>query len=133
MKHFIALAVVGFAGCATFSQMESGLDRLVGQPIQAAFDTIGYPSGKQRYGSDTVYYWSSSHQGGMVVPTVQSTSGYVGSTPVYGTTTGSQYVPINAQCEIKIITNSSDMISKWEYNGNHAGCDAYTRRLKPKN
>ena len=45
------------SGCASFGQMEDGLNSLMGRNEQDAFSVLGYPSGKQQFGGDTVYIW----------------------------------------------------------------------------
>lgn len=42
----IAMAVL--SGCATFGQMEEGLNALMGKDARVAFIVLGYPSSKQK-------------------------------------------------------------------------------------
>lgn len=87
----ILLSCLWFSGCATFGQMQRGLNALRGQDVQTAFDILGYPSGKQEFGSDTVYSWQVDSSGAILLPQTSTISGSVGMTPVYGSTT---YKPI---------------------------------------
>lgn len=125
----VLLLCLGLVGCATFGQMQRGLNALQGRNVQTAFDVLGYPSGKQEFGSDTVYYWQVNSSGTILLPQTSTTSGYVGMTPVYGSTTYNQVVPVNYNCLIKLITDEKGIIKTWEYNGNYGGCASYIKRL----
>lgn len=116
-------------GCVSFSQMERGLESLVGENSQEAFNVLGYPSAKQEFGNDIVYVWSSSQSGTIFVPQTSTTHGTVGTTPVYGSTTYNQAVPVNYNCLIKLIADQDNTLRKWEYEGNIGGCAKYIRRL----
>jgi len=126
-KLFVLLLCLGLSGCVT--QMQNGLNALQGKPAQTAFDVLGYPSSKQVFGNDTVYYWQVDRTGGVLMPQTSTTSGFVGTAPVYGTTTYNQVVPVHANCEIKVITDSKGTIINWEYGGNLMGCAEYVDRL----
>lgn len=118
------------AGCATFGQLEAGLGALVGRNEREAFAALGYPSGKQQFGSDVVYVWGRSQNTAMFIPQTSTTTGYVGTTPVYGTTTTSQMIPLNYNCTIKVIAGAEDgIIKSWDYEGNLGGCAPYIQRL----
>jgi hypothetical protein len=122
------LALVA-AGCATFGQLETGLAALVGRNEREAFNALGYPNGKQEFGGDVVYVWGRSTSGTVFIPQTARTTGYVGTTPVYGTTTTNQAIPVNYNCTIKIITGTDGVIRSWEYDGNLGGCRGYIERL----
>lgn len=124
-----SLAVVFLAGCATFGQMEDGLRSLMGKPDSEAFSVLGYPSAKQEFGNDTVYSWYVSQSGSLFIPQTSITTGYVGRSPVYGTTTYTQAVPFNYNCQIKIVADKSGIMRSWEYTGNIGGCTQYINRL----
>jgi len=133
MKKLKVITLLIFAaalgGCATFGQMESGLNALMGKNEREAFNVLGYPSGKQQFGNDTVYIWSVSSSGVLFLPQTSTTYGTVGTTPVYGTTTYNQVVPVNYNCLIKLVSNSEGTLIHWEYNGNIGGCESYINRL----
>jgi hypothetical protein len=130
LKSLIAAGVpFMLSGCATWGQMDDGLQALGGKPIDEAFKVLGYPQGKQQFGSDTVYYWGSSSSGVMYVPQSTTTSGYVGNTPVYASTSYNQAVPINYNCNIQIAADSLGTIKRWQYNGNLGGCRGYIEGL----
>jgi hypothetical protein len=35
-----------------------GADAMIGEPIETAFNVIGYPDKKEQFGADTVYFWN---------------------------------------------------------------------------
>jgi hypothetical protein len=123
-----AMLLTAVAGCTTFSQLEDGLNALVGRSESEAFNAFGYPNGQQVFGADTVYVWGRSRNTTMFLPQTKTTTGYVGTTPVYGTTTSTQAIPMNFNCTIKVIVNSG-IIKTWEYDGNMGGCESYIKRL----
>ena len=130
IKTVIAFVLIAcLSGCATFGQMEKGLNALQGENIQTAFNVLGYPTGKQVFGNDTVYFWQVNQSSSLILPQSSTTYGTIGTVPVYGTTTSSQVVPIHYNCLIKIVTDQYDIIRRWEYSGNIAGCEAYINRL----
>jgi hypothetical protein len=125
---FIATLGIIFSGCVG-SMIENGLNALQNKDVRTAFNVLGYPSGKQDFGSETVYFWSFSESGTQFVPQTSTTSGSIGTVPVYGTTTYNQAVPYNYNCQIRLITDKSDRIIMWDYKGNLAGCSHYATRL----
>ena len=113
-----------------FSGMEKGLAELKGKPIDTAINVLGYPDRQQAIGADKVYIWSRSFQGSYSVPQVASTTGYIGNTPVYGTTTYNTTQTANYSCIIKLGADSKGIIKRWEYSGNRRGCGGYSQSLK---
>jgi Cys-rich repeat protein len=128
-KLWKLLIAILLAGCATFGQMEDGLRSLMGKSDREAFSVLGYPSAKQEFGNDTVYSWYVSQSGSLFVPQTSTTTGYVGRTPVYGTTTYTQAIPVNYNCQIKLVADKGGILRSWEYNGNIGGCAQYINRL----
>lgn len=58
MRSFVVIVVASlFASCAS-QLIDDGLTALKGEPIQAAFDALGYPDKKEQFGGQTVYYWT---------------------------------------------------------------------------
>jgi hypothetical protein len=130
MHKLVLFFLIGaLSGCVSFRQMDRGLNALNGQPINTAFSVIGYPAGKQTFGSDVVYYWGRSSTEVMFMPQTVNTYGSVGSTPYYGSTMHNQAIPVNYTCDLKIITDENGIIKTWEYDGNIGGCERYIRQL----
>lgn len=133
MRKLVAVgAVLVLAGCATFSTMETGLQALVGQPFDAAISRLGYPSGQMKVGEDTVYGWGRSFTMNMPQYNTATTTGYVGATPISGTTGYMSSVPMQFQCDIKIAVGPDNIIKSWQYDGNVGGCGAYAKALRVK-
>lgn len=134
VRYFLsAIYILALSGCATFGQMEDGLNSLMGRAEQEAFSVLGYPSGKQQFGSDTVYIWEVSKSGTLLLPQTITTYGNVGSIPIYRTSTFNQAVQVNNNCLIKVAANSSGTLINWEYSGNYGGCNNYINRLDAYN
>lgn len=138
MKHLatIAAMVVGVCaiqGCA-FNVLNKGLPMLVNEPIESAVNVLGLPNQQMSFGSDIVYIWDNRYNVTIPVysPSTSTTTGYVGTTPVTATTTTSQtnYVPVQYQCQIKLQVDSFGIIKRWEYFGNEGGCQYYASGLK---
>lgn len=111
----------------------------MGEPIQTAFDVLGYPDGVQRWGDDEVFIWNRSGSGVAVIPQVASTYqswgaapftinqgvtrpityGTVGPQTMYGTTTYNQFVPTQSSFVLKLIANAkTKRIRSYEFSGN---------------
>ena len=65
-----------------------------------------------------------------MLPQTTTTTGYVGTTPVYGTTTYNQVTPVNYNCTIKLAAGGDGVLKHWEYDGNPGGCGALSDRLR---
>lgn len=124
------LAAASLTGCATFKNIETGLAALEGQPVQAAFDRLGYPDGQMNVGADTVYVWGRSFMMNMPQYNTATTYGTVGTTPYTANTGVMTSVPMQMQCSIKIAAGPDGVIKTWQYNGNVGGCSAYSSALK---
>lgn len=129
MKKLTILLALFLSGCATFGQLERGLNFMMDKDESVAFEVLGYPTGKQESGSDTVYYWSVSRSGTLFMPGTSTTSGTVGTTPYYGTTTYNQAVPVNYNCLIKLVSGPMGYLKHWEFDGNYGGCEHYISRV----
>ena len=128
MKKLLVLIILIFvAGCP--GNMENGLVALMGKDVDTAFNVIGYPSSKNEFGNKTVYYWSVNKSTTMFLPQTRTTSGTVGMTPFYGTTTYNQSIPLNCVCEITLTANKNGKLINYDFYGNNCGCRIYIDRL----
>jgi len=109
--------------------MDKGLNALMHKDAGVAFGVIGYPDGKNKFGNETVYFWTLNQTSTMVLPQTSTTTGMVGMTPVYGTTSYNQAVPLNCNCLIKLIANENNVLIRYEWRGNNCGCRSYNDRL----
>jgi hypothetical protein len=125
----VALAALGLGGCVA-QNMNAGLNNLMGQNIHAAVDRIGYPNDQRQILGDTVYVWGTSQNTVIPMSTMNTTTGMVGGVPVYGTTTSTNFVPVNFNCTIQIATTPDGTIKNWRWSGNMGGCSSYANALK---
>lgn len=131
MKKYRALLIFtcSLSGCATFGQMDDGLNSLIGKDKSIAFQALGYPSQEQNFDSTKVYTWTNSTTGVALYSTPQTTYGTIGTTQFYGTTTQTNAIPVEYSCKIQIATNAKGIIENYNYDGNMGGCEGYIRRL----
>ena len=131
MRKLTFLASSALLGaCSTFSNMETGLNTMVGQNYTAAFGKLGYPSGQMTFGEDTVYAWGRSFSMNMPRYNQTQTTGQVGGTSFSASTGYTSYSTVDYQCNVKIVVDRNGTIKNWEFDGNIGGCDAYSKRLK---
>jgi hypothetical protein len=128
--RLIVLGLVLFVSGCVFSTMEKGLDTLTGQHIDVAIDALGLPSAEMNVAGRRVIIWSTERN--MVLPQTNTsyTSGNVGSTPYYGSTTSTSYAPHHLSCVVKVEVDAEGIIKTWEYEGNLGACETYSSRLK---
>ena len=134
MKKFVlAATALALSGCATTTAnktLDNGLTSLVGQPIQAAYDRLGYPNGSQVMNGDTFYIWSTNRN--VVMPMYNNGTAYgtVGTTPFQVNTSMPGMMPMNFNCSIRLIAGADGVIKSWDYQGNAGGCQGYVKMLK---
>lgn len=125
-------ATLVLTGCAAdgMKVLDAGLSSLVGQPIQSAYERLGYPNGSQNMNGDTFYVWNTNRN--VVMPVYQTGSAYgsVGNTPFQVNTNTPGMMPMNFNCSIRVITGSDNVIKSWDYQGNAGGCQGYVQSLK---
>lgn len=126
----LTITLIAILPSCVMSNIDEGLTALTGKPISTAVQVLGYPDQERRFQNDKIYIWSTSFQGTYTTPETATTTGYIGGTPVYGTTTYNTTQTANYSCLIKIITGTNGLIKNWEYNGNPGGCGSYASRLK---
>lgn len=61
MKRLAFAALLPLAACSTFSTapFQSAMTSLKGQPVQVAFDKLGYPDKEGTVAGHAVYYWGT--------------------------------------------------------------------------
>lgn len=135
-KTISVIAMLGLTGCATWGQLDEGLTALVGKPVTAAIEKIGYPNTEQTIAGRKLYRWGSSSQGVISMPTQTTTTGSVGTglgyRPYTATTYGNAMVPVSYQCTLTLVVNAQDVIIDYGYDGNLGGCERYINALKTK-
>jgi hypothetical protein len=121
---FVVLLIVPLASCVS-SRLNDGLQSLVGKNIQAAVARLGYPDGQRTMLGDTIYIWHTSQNVSLPVTTTSTTTGTVGTAPIYGSTTNTQWVPENFNCIVQIATDRNGTIKSYQWSGNMGGCERY--------
>lgn len=131
MKNAIFAATALLCGCVdAFTQLNTELPTFVGQNVRAVVQRIGYPDDQREIMGDTLFTWSTNHHSTMYLPTTTTTTGNVGGTPYYATTTGgSQAIPMNFHCMIRIAVNNDGIVKNTQWSGNRGGCAVYARAL----
>ncbi len=112
--------------CAT-QQLNQGLQNLVGSNIRTAISAMGYPDGEREVMGDKIYTWSTNRNAVMPLITTSTTTGMVGSTPVYGTTSATHFVPVAFACTVQIAVTPDGTIKSFQWEGNEGGCQRYAR------
>ncbi|MDH7975936.1 hypothetical protein QH494_27470 [Sphingomonas sp. AR_OL41] len=130
IKRLVPLCAVVLAGCTTFSNIDEGMTALVGQPIDAAVDKLGYPTNQVTVGGKKIYTWGRSYISSIPSLTTSNVNGTVNGRNYSGTvtTTGSQ--PVEMYCTLRFITDQNDVIVDYNWAGNLGGCGLYSRYLK---
>ena len=126
---FAAAAMLALSGCLTWGEFDANLAALKGRPAKDVFDLLGYPDQQQQFGDETVYSWFSNSSGALVMPTTSTTTAYIGAKPVTATTTGTQVLPVNYACKLKLVADPAGVIQKYQYEGDAGGCEPYMRAL----
>ena len=90
---------------------------------------LGYPDGERQIMGDTIYIWSTSHNTSMPLVNTSNTTGMVGNVPVYGTTSSTQWVPMNFNCTVQFAVGPDSIIKGYKWSGNEGGCKGFARAL----
>jgi hypothetical protein len=126
----MALVLAGLSGCTTFSTLDKGLQTFVGKPPQEAFDVMGYPKGEDRIAGRTVYVWGRHFSMAMPLSTNSTTTGSVAGTPFTATTSGTQWVDGEYECNVRLFVGDDGLVRNYDWSGNMGGCEAFAHRLK---
>ncbi|WP_334028925.1 hypothetical protein [Burkholderia orbicola] len=135
MKMIVAItaSTCMLVGCVSFGQMEKGLDALRNQPVSTAVQVLGYPTGEREAAGLKIVHWGRQQTGLMPMTSFGQNSAYgtVGTTPFSytGTSTSTQYVPMNFNCDIDLAIGPGGFIQGYQYSGNIGGCSSYIKAL----
>jgi hypothetical protein len=134
LTRLLVLPVAVCMSACAFNALNEGLPRLINEPVERAVEVLGLPNQRMDMGSFSVYVWDTSYSATIPVyqTSTSTTTGTVGTVPVYGTTTTGRtnYVPVQYQCQIKLQVDSFNIVKRWEYFGNQGGCQRYVGGLK---
>lgn len=129
MRKLVLTSLLLLSGCATFGQMNDGLNALKGKDKTIAFEALGYPNQEQTFDDTKVYTWANSVNDVAALTSPQLTTGTVGSTSFSASTMQTDYVPVTYSCKIQIATDMSGIVKNYNYDGNMGGCEPYIHRL----
>jgi hypothetical protein len=110
MRFLIISIATCLVGCAT-QQLNAGLQKVIGMPIDVLVSDWGYPSAQREIMGHTLYIWSND-AGVMAVP-------------LYG---GGMYAGRLA-CTVQVAVNDEKIITSYQWNGNNGGCAQFARRI----
>lgn len=135
MKKTISIiAILSLTGCATWEQLDEGLDKLVGRPLDVAISKLGYPATEQTIAGRKLYRWGNSSQGVAYMPSTSTTYATLGvgarAVPYAATTDSGSYIPVNYACNLTLATNNAGIVISYQYEGNMGGCKRYINALK---
>lgn len=109
-KIVVAAAALLLVGCAT-TQLNTGLQKVVGQPVSVLVSDWGYPAAEREIMGHKLYVWSGNG-GAMAVP-------------LYG---GGVFAAA-LNCTIQVSVDDHDVIQSYQWNGNNGGCAPFARRI----
>ncbi len=115
-RIFLLFASAALSGCVG-THVDEGLQALKGEPINSAFQVLGYPSSRMSMGSDTLYSWSMSGAGMDFVPQQAMSTGLVGFTPVTITTNYTQIIPSSYSASIMILSSQMGIVKGCSWSG----------------
>ena len=135
MKKTLAalVAALTLCGCAT-TQIESGMNALIGQPVERLFGYIGYPNGETTVAGHRLLIYNNSQN--VTIPTTSTAHttgnvvGYGGSATYSGTTTYPTSQTYNLSCELRVEIDQNNIIQSWSVYGNQGGCTRYANVAK---
>jgi hypothetical protein len=89
VRRLLAFAMLSLSGCATFSlePLNSRLEALKGQPVEAAFKQLGFPDRQGLIAGRTVYYWGGD-QSTCQIRIIATQDGKIDSGSIYGSPAG---------------------------------------------
>jgi hypothetical protein len=135
-RVFAAAFCAALSGCATFGQLETGLNGLIGQDIGSAISVLGFPSSERNIAGMRLVEWGRSNNATFAMPTTSTSTGYVQSgagVATYTSTTNSSVpVTMNFNCHIALQVGPDNIIRRYQYEGNLGGCAPYINALKSK-
>lgn len=106
----VGAAVVYLSACAT-EQLNTGLQKVIGMPVDVLVSDWGYPTAQREIMGRTLYVWSN--EGGAM------------AVPLYG---GGVYAA-RLTCTVQVAVNAKNIITSYQWNGNNGGCAPLARRI----
>jgi len=130
MRTLIITSALCLTGCLSAGNMDSGLDRLVGQPIQVATDRLGPPSGQTEAAGGKSYFWVSNGAD-LRVSTADPPSkfGTVSPTDMVADPSPTSSATYSQRCWVRVNAGADGKITDFQWSKNTGGCAAFAARL----
>jgi hypothetical protein len=129
MRTLIICSTLCLAGCLSSGNMDAGLDRLVGQPVQVATDRLGPPTGQTEVAGGKSYFWVSNGPDTRVsTAEPPSKFGWVSPTDMVDppATTSTTY---SQRCWVRVNAGADGKITDYQWSKNTGGCGSLAARL----
>ncbi|MFM0739219.1 hypothetical protein PQQ51_18430 [Paraburkholderia xenovorans] len=131
-RKFSLLTLLPLAACVG-NQLDTGWQRLRGQPLSMAVDRLGVPNSDRTLAGRHVYTWTTSQ----TVSTYQASSSFTTANASRGSggghytanTFGGTMVPTNVSCKIDIEVDSRDVMTNMSYDGTISACARYAQAM----
>jgi hypothetical protein len=137
MKHRICVLVSALvlASCAGQDNLAASLPKLEGQPMAQVLARLGTPTEKVHTDSDTLYTWIYNQSGSFYTPNTASYPVVIQNAghPTVAFTQPPMPSVANTydwHCRLEI-TAKKGVIVHTAYQGNAAGCQTFSEKLKP--
>ena len=131
MRKIAAFAFAALLfGCDTVPKnINAGLRSFVGKDVHKVFAALGYPATQRTIAGDIIYTWSTNSNVPIDLPSVTTTTGNVNGAPFSATTMGTETTELQYRCAIQVITDSTNVVKTFQWEGNYGGCKRYADAL----
>lgn len=119
------LLVLLFTACG-YNTNKDYLETFQYGHIDNVVDCIGLPDAEQTIMGKKVYIWSTNFNQSFPITTYGQTTTNIG---INAYTSNTSVISQNLSCKLKIIVNSKDIITDYEWDGNIGGCRKYDEPL----
>jgi hypothetical protein len=119
-------ASLALSACATHPQvssaLDSNLDAMIGQPVEAAVARLGQPMAAVPVGADLVYGWGHAFT---KTEFTNAAAGWVDAASSQGGVFPAPRRTVPDSCVIRVVVGPNGLIRDWDYQGNARGCRSY--------
>jgi hypothetical protein len=110
-------------------RMNTAVRAFLGKNVRLAVTRLGYPTSREVLG-DTVYEWHEDRYDSVKRPIVSGTWGDVDGKFFSGSTSSSEYVPVQAACSIQLAAAADGVVRGVHWSGNERGCASYLQAIQ---
>lgn len=118
----VVIVAMSLVGCLKAAQLRltNALDGWIGQPIEVAMKTMGYPSGKlEAPNGNTVYVFARNSS--VTMPTLTTSNYSLSGGSVYGSSVSTGGQTVGLWCRTYIEVDKDNIIKTWQFEGNNCG------------